>query len=61
DGAIHGANGPAKTHPSRLSDLQWARTGRAESRARPKAKAKRQPVAAFFACWGQIPLLRKGL
>ncbi len=45
DGAIHGANGPAKAHPSRLSGFLRARTGRAESRAR--AKAKRQPMAAF--------------
>ena len=59
DGAIHGANGFGEGHPPPLDSFRVARTGRAESRAR--AKAKRQPVAAFFACWGQIPLLRKGL
>ncbi|HHA2536558.1 TPA: hypothetical protein ACOEBE_004249, partial [Stenotrophomonas maltophilia] len=38
DGAIHGANGFGEGHPPPLDSFRAARTGRAESRARAKAK-----------------------
>lgn len=59
DGVIHGANGFGEGHPPPLDSFRAARTGGRNQRQ--KHKQKRQPMAAFFACWGQIPLRRKGL
>ncbi|WP_423172677.1 hypothetical protein, partial [Stenotrophomonas sp. CASM112] len=53
DGAIHGANGFGVGHPPPLDSFRVARTGRAESKA--EAKAKRQPLAAFFRGLGSDP------